>query len=95
MDTLGKKYGRTVGMPHVADKFHRGWGERVVLGELELGGEEAAFKGRLFGALDERFPDEHVVFGDGAGGDALGRVVGEVLVLLEEALGCDGRAHCG
>lgn len=29
---------------------------------------------------------EHVIFGDGAGGDAFGRVGGEVFIFVEEAL---------
>jgi hypothetical protein len=59
--------------------------ERVVLGEFELGGKDAAFLGGSFGALDHGFPKEEVVFVDGTGGNALWRVGGEVFVLLEEA----------
>jgi hypothetical protein len=51
----------TIGMPHVDEELH-GWrGQGVVLGELELGGEDAALKGRLLGSLDEAFPMEEVV----------------------------------
>jgi len=65
-----------VGVPHFAEEAHAGRRERVVLGELQLGGEDAALEGRALRALDERFPGEQVVFGDGAGGYAFGGVVG-------------------
>ena len=66
----------TVWMPHLAEKLHGRRCERVVLGKLELGGEDAALEGGALGPLDQGFPDQEVIFGDGAGGDALGRVVG-------------------
>ena len=72
-------------MPDLAEELHCRRGERVVLGEAQLGGEDAALKGRALGALDQGLPAQEVVFGDGAGGDALGWVVGEGAVLLEEA----------
>lgn len=72
-------------MEDVGEKLHR-WGrQRIVLGELELRGEDAALKGGSFGALDEALPVQEVVFRDGAGGDALGGVVCEGAVFLEEA----------
>lgn len=64
-------------MPHVCQELHLGWRERVVLGELEFGGEYAAFERCAFWPLDQCFPEEHVVFADGAGGDAFGWVGGE------------------
>lgn len=80
----GKQGKLTIGMPDAtADKLHRRWTERVVLGELQLGGENAALERRAFGALDQRFPVEHVILGDGAGGDAVGGVGGEVFVFVE------------
>lgn len=86
----------TVRMPHVARKPHGRRRERIVLGKLELGGEDAALEGRALGALDQCFPHEDVVFGDGACGDAFGRVVGERAVFVEEALGGDAVGHsCG
>lgn len=54
--------GHTVRMPHIGEKLHRRRCQRIVLGELELGGENAAFKGGFFGALDEAFPVQQVVF---------------------------------
>lgn len=72
-------------MPHVGQKLHRRRRQRVVLWEFQLGREDAALKGRSFGALDETFPVEEVVFRDRAGGDAFGRVVCEGAVFLEEA----------
>jgi hypothetical protein len=77
-------------MPNIALELHGRRHERVVFGKLEFGGENAAFVGGSFGTLDHGFPEEEVVFVDGAGGDAFGRVCGEVLVFLEEALGGDG-----
>lgn len=74
----------TIGMPHIRQELHRRRSERIVLGELELGGEDAPLKGRVLGALDQTLPVEEVVLGDGAGGDAVGGVVGEGAVLLEE-----------
>ena len=76
-------------MPHLAQKAHRGRVQRVIFGEFQLGGEDAAFKGGAVGALDEGFPEEDVVFGDGAGGDAVGRGGGEQFVFMEEAAGGD------
>ncbi len=75
----------TVGVPDIAEKLHRRRRQRIVLGKLELGGEDAALKGRALGALDQALPAQDVVLGHGAGGDALGRVVGEGAVLLEQA----------
>lgn len=84
---------RTVGVPHVGEELHGRRRERVVLGEFQLGGEDAAFKGRALGALDEAFPVEEVVLGDGAGGDALGGAVCESAVFLEEAPVGGGLGH--
>lgn len=78
-------------MPDIAQKTHGGRHERVVLGELELGGKDAAFVGSVLGPLDQGFPDEEVVFVDRAGGDALRRVLREVFVFLEEAFRRYGR----
>ena len=78
-------------MPHLPQEAHRGRVQRVVLGELQLRGEDAAFERGAIGSLDQRFPEEDVVFGDGAGGDAVGRGGGEELVLVEETAGC----YCG
>ena len=82
-------------MPHLAQKPHRGRVKRVVLRELELGGEDAALEGGAVGTLDEGLPEEDVVLGDGAGGDAVGRGGGEEFVLVEEAAGGDCRCHGG
>jgi len=82
-------------VPNVALELHSRRHERVVLWEFELGGEDAAFVGSSFGALDHGFPEEEVIFVDGARGDALWWVGGEVFVLLEEALRGDGVHGCG
>lgn len=75
----------TIRMPDLAQELH-GWRrERVVLWKAQLGGEDTAFKGGTLGALDQSLPVEQVILGDGAGRDALGRVIGERTVLLEEA----------
>lgn len=82
-------------MPDVGEELHRRRGQRVVLGELELGGEDAALKRRALGALDQAFPVQQVVFRDRAGGDALGRVVGQGAVLLEQTPMGRGLRHAG
>lgn len=60
-------------MPHLTREAHARGRERIVAGELQLGGEDAAFEGGAFGSLDQGFPDEEVVFGDGACGYAVWR----------------------
>lgn len=82
-------------MPHVSEKLHRRRRQRIVLGELELCGKHSALKGSSLGALDEAFPVQQVVLGDGAGGDAFGRVVCESAVFLEEAAVGGGLGHGG
>lgn len=77
-------------MPDVALKLHGRRHERVVFGKFELGGENTAFVWSSLRPLDHGFPEKEIIFVDGAGSDALGRVGGEVLVLLEESLRCDG-----
>ena len=77
----------TVGMPYLPNKAHSWWIEGIVFRKLQLGGEDAAFERSAVGALDECFPEEDVVFGDGAGGDAVGGIRGEVFVFEEEAAG--------
>jgi len=80
-------------MPDFAQEPHAGRRERVVFWEFQLGWEDAAFEGGALGTLDEGFPVQEVVFGDGAGGDAFGRVVGQGAVFLEQTAlgGC--RSH--
>ena len=73
-------------MPYLAQKLHLWRVERIVLGEFELGGKDAAFKGRALGALDQRLPGEEVVFVNGAGGDTVGWGRKEGFVFREEAL---------
>ena len=77
-----------------SDEFHRWWTERVIFGEFELGCEYATFKWRAFGALDQGFPVEHVIFRDWACGDALRWVCGEIFVFMEETFLSDRGAHC-
>lgn len=62
---------RTIRMPYLPHKPHRRRAQRVVFGELELRREDAAFVGSALWALDQCFPDEDVVFADGAGGYAV------------------------
>jgi hypothetical protein len=81
-------------VPHpTPDELHSRWAQRVVLGEFELCGEDTTLERGTSGALDQSFPVEHVIFGDWACGDALGRVGGEVLVFVEQALLRDGGCH--
>lgn len=86
---------RTIWVPDVALELHGRRHERVVLGEFELCWEDAAFVWCSLGALDHGLPEEKVIFVDWACCDALGRVGGKVLVLLEEALGGHGVHGCG
>jgi len=79
----------------LAEEGHLGWRERVVLGELELGGEDAAFKRGPFRALDEGLPLEEVVFGDRAGGDAVWWIVGQGAVFREQPAVGGGLGHVG
>lgn len=74
----------TIWVPDVALELHGRWHERVVLREFELCRKDAAFVWCSLGALDHGFPQEEVIFVNWACCDALGRVGGEVLVLLEE-----------
>ena len=80
-------------MPDLAEELHGRRGEGVVLGEAQLGGEDAAFERGAFGTLDQRFPVQEVVFRDGAGGDAFWRVVGQGAVFLEEPPVRGGLCH--
>ena len=85
---------RTVRVPHAtSDKFHRRRAQGVVSWELQLCCENAALEGGFFWALNQGFPIEHVIFGDGTGGDTLWWVGGEVLVFVEKALLSDGGRH--
>lgn len=80
-------------MPHLPQKPHRGRVQWIVLGKFQLGGVDTALKGCAVGPLDEGFPEEDVVFGDGAGGDSVGREGGQVFVFVEEAAGGDTGCH--
>lgn len=79
-------------MPDITRKLHNRRHERVVLGKLDLRWEDSPFIRRAFGSLDQRLPEEEVIFVDGAGGDAIGRVLREVFVLMEEPFAGD-RVH--
>ena len=78
---------RTIRVPDVALELHGRRHERVVLGEFELCWEDAAFVWCSLRALDHCLPEEKVIFVDWARCDALWRIGGKVLVLLEKALG--------
>jgi len=80
-------------MPHLTRKPHGRWGQRIVLGELELGEKYAAFKWRALRALYQRLPYEHVIFSYRACGDAFGWVGGEATVFFEETLRGGGGGH--
>ncbi len=83
----------TVRMPNLAQELHLRRAERVVFGELQFSREDPAFKGCVFGALDQGFPGEDVVFGDGTGGYAVRGGGGEEAVFVEEAFGGYGCRH--
>ena len=85
----------TVGMPDFAHETHLWRRQRIVLRELELCVEHAAFKRRALGPLNQRFPQKHVIFGDGPCGDALGRVCHKPPVLFEQPFaGRGGHQEC-
>jgi hypothetical protein len=71
-------------MPHAVHEAHLRRLERVVLGEAQLGLEDAAFEGGALRPLEEGDPDEQVVLVARAGDDALRRVRRERLVLVHE-----------
>ena len=79
-------------MEDLAQELHGRGGKRVVLGELELGRENTALERGSLGPLDERLPLQQVVFGDGASSDAIGRIVSQRAILLQEPSVC-GRRH--
>lgn len=82
-------------MPTLAQKPHRWRREWVIARKFKLRGEDATFVGCAFRTLDQGFPEEEIVFGDGAGGNAVGWVLGEGFVFVEEAAGgeCGGGGH--
>ena len=80
-------------MPDLAEELHLGRVERVVFGELELGGEDTAFKGRAFGPLDQRLPREEIVFVHRTRSDAVGRRGEEGFVFGKEAFRRHARGH--
>lgn len=82
-------------MPHLPQKLHRRRREGIIPREAQLSGKDAVLVWRAVGPLDQRFPEEDVVFRDGACGDAVGGVGGQVLVFGEEAFGGQGGGHCG
>jgi hypothetical protein len=71
-------------MPHLPKKPHTRRRKRIILRELQLRREDTAFKRCALRSLDQRFPVQQVVFGDGACGDAFWGIVGEGAVFLEE-----------
>lgn len=85
LKTTSLTFLRTIRMPHLTRKPHRRRGQRIIFRKLQLCWEYASFKWRALWSLYQCFPDEEVVFADWAGVDAVGGVVGEVFVFLEEA----------
>jgi hypothetical protein len=83
----------TVRMPDVGEEAHRWWCERIVLRELELGGEHAALEGSALRTLNQTLPVEEVIFGDGTSSDAIWWVIGEGAVFLKEPPVGGGRSH--
>lgn len=84
----------TVRVPHsTSDKLHGGRAQGIVLGELELCCKYTTLEGSASGTLDQGFPVEHVILRNGPSRNALGRICGEVLVFVEEALLRDRGSH--
>jgi hypothetical protein len=84
---------RTVWVPHFAGELHCWWCKRIVLWELELCWKYSSFKRRALRSLNQSLPEEDVVFGDWACSNAIRRLVGEVFVLLKQALLGDRGSH--
>lgn len=80
-------------MPDLAKKLHLGRVQWVVLGEFQLSGENAAFKGGAFGSLNESFPKEQVILIDWPRCDAIRRRGRKGAVLVKEALLRYARTH--
>lgn len=81
----------TIWMPNVARESHCWRHEWIVLRKLQLGREYAALERCALRSLNQSFPYEEIIFRDRPRGDAFWWVLGEVLVLLEEALRGYGR----
>lgn len=85
---------RTIRVPHAAaNELHSRRAQGVISRKLEFRCEDAAFKRGALRTLDQGFPVEHVILGDGACGDALGWISREVFVFMEEAFLSDRRRH--
>lgn len=84
---------RTIRMPDFAQELHFGRTKWIVFGKLEFGGEDTSLKGCVFGPLDQGFPGEDVVFGDGTSGYAVRWGGGEEAVFVEEPFGSYGCGH--
>ncbi len=80
-------------MPDVAQELHAGRVEWVVLGELELGWEDATFEGSAVRPLDQGFPEEDIIFGNWSGSDPVGGGGGKGAVFVEKAAGREGGCH--
>lgn len=74
----------TIRMKHIPQKLHARRHMRVIIRKFQLCWEHAALERGPLGPLDQAFPMQEVVFGDGARGDAFRWVVGEGAVFLEE-----------
>jgi hypothetical protein len=71
-------------MPQVTRELHRRWHERIVSREFQLGGKDAALERGSLRPLDQSLPEEQIILVDRSGCDALGGILAESFVLLEE-----------
>jgi len=78
----------TVRMPHLPQKPHTRWRQRIILRELQLRRENTTLERRALWSLDERLPIQQVIFGHRAGGYAFWWIVGQKAVFMEEAALC-------
>jgi hypothetical protein len=89
----------TIRMPHLPKEPHTWRRKRIILRKLQLSGKQTAFERCSLGSLNQRFPVEQVVFGDGSGGDAFWGIVGQGAVFLQQATlrgcGCHLLAEVG
>jgi hypothetical protein len=82
-------------MPDLDQKLHLRRTERVVLWELQLGGEDATLVGGIFGTIDHHFPNEHASFIYGPRVYALDWVLAEENEFVGKPLSGYGCGHLG
>jgi hypothetical protein len=80
-------------MPDLAEKLHLRWTQRIVFWKGEFGWEDASLVRCLFGSWDVSLPDEHVCIVEGAGEDAFGLRLEDLVGFVAEAFAGYGCGH--